>query len=133
MPDVRLDTTRWVESVCEVAPGAVVQRLLVPGMAVGVIIDRRCVADGVEVMRSVISETPECVQRRCGGGVLTRDCRGCRTPSLGGITLASQCGKASLSRGKLRIPRRPTLLLFLNNSYDRSRARVRALGRYSPI
>ena len=51
MPDARLDTTRRVESVCEVPPGAGVLRLLVPGMAVGVFIDRRCVADGVEVTR----------------------------------------------------------------------------------
>jgi hypothetical protein len=49
MPDARLDTTRRVDSVCEVPPGAGVLRLLVPGMAVGVIIDRRCVADAVAV------------------------------------------------------------------------------------
>jgi hypothetical protein len=49
MPDARLDTTRCVESVCEVPPGAGVLRLLVPGMAVGVIIDRHCVVDGVTV------------------------------------------------------------------------------------
>ena len=46
---VGLDTTRHVESVCMVPLGAGVLRLLVPGVAVGVIIDRRCVADGVEV------------------------------------------------------------------------------------
>jgi hypothetical protein len=34
-------------------------RLLVPGVAVGVIIDSRCVADGVEVTRCVISATRE--------------------------------------------------------------------------
>jgi len=51
MPDARLDTTRRVESVCEVPPGAGVLRLLIPGIAVGVIIDRRCVADGVTVTR----------------------------------------------------------------------------------
>jgi hypothetical protein len=51
MPDARLDTTRRVESVCEVPLGAGVLRLLVPGMVVGVIIDRRCVADGVTVTR----------------------------------------------------------------------------------
>jgi hypothetical protein len=49
MPDARLDITRRVESVCEVPLGAGVLRLLVPGMAVGVIIDRRCGADGVTV------------------------------------------------------------------------------------
>jgi hypothetical protein len=59
MLDTRLDTTRCVESVCEVPPGAGVLRQLVPGMAVGVIIDHRCVADGVTVTRSVISATPE--------------------------------------------------------------------------
>jgi len=47
MPDAGLDTTRWVE----VPPGADVLRLLVPGVAVGVFVDRRCVADGVEVTR----------------------------------------------------------------------------------
>jgi len=51
MPDAGLDTTRRVQSVCMVPLGAGVLRLLVPGMAVGVIIDRRCVADGVEVTR----------------------------------------------------------------------------------
>jgi hypothetical protein len=39
--------------------GAGVLRHLVPGVAVGVIIDRRCVADGVEVTRCVISATRE--------------------------------------------------------------------------
>jgi hypothetical protein len=58
---------------------------------------------------------------------------------LRGIPLASRYGNASLSRGKLRIPRRPTLLLILtirktsNISYDRRRDRVRALGRHHPI
>jgi hypothetical protein len=49
IPDARLDATRCVESECEVPPGAGVLRLHVPGMAVGVIIDRHCVADGVTV------------------------------------------------------------------------------------
>jgi hypothetical protein len=49
MSDARLDTTRCVESVCEVPPGAGVLRLLVPGMAGGVISVHRCVADGVTV------------------------------------------------------------------------------------
>ena len=49
LPDAGLDTTRRVESVCEVPPGAGVLRLLVPGVAVGVFVDRRCVADGLEV------------------------------------------------------------------------------------
>jgi hypothetical protein len=48
MPDAELDTTRRVESVCIVPLGGGVSRLLVPGVAVGVIIDRRCVVDGVE-------------------------------------------------------------------------------------
>jgi len=47
MPNAGLDTTRHIE----VPPGAVVLRLLVTGMAVGVFIDRRWVADGVEVTR----------------------------------------------------------------------------------
>jgi hypothetical protein len=46
MPDVGLDTTRRIE----VSPGAGVLRLPVPGAAVGVFIDRHCLADRVEVM-----------------------------------------------------------------------------------
>jgi len=45
MPNAGLDTTRHIE----IPPGAAVLRLLVTGVAVGVIIDRRCVADRVEV------------------------------------------------------------------------------------
>jgi hypothetical protein len=59
MPDAGLDTTRRIESVCVIPLRAGVLRLLAPGMAVGVIIDRRCVADGVEVTCSVISATRE--------------------------------------------------------------------------
>jgi len=59
MPDAGLDTTRRVKSVCMVPLGAGVLRLLVPGVAVGVIINSRCVADGVEVTRCVISATRE--------------------------------------------------------------------------
>jgi hypothetical protein len=47
MPDAGLDTTRRVE----VPPGAGVLRLHVPGVAVGVFIECRCVADEVEVTR----------------------------------------------------------------------------------
>jgi hypothetical protein len=49
MLDAGLDTTRHVESVCIVLLAAGVLQLLVPGVGVGVIIDRRCVADGVQV------------------------------------------------------------------------------------
>ena len=79
------------------------------------------------------------VQVRWGGGVLAFHCRGYRTPSLRGIPLASRYGNASLSRGKLRIPRRPTLVLILtisksrNISYDWRRDRAGALERYHPI
>jgi len=59
MPDVRQDTTRRVESACEVPPGPGVPRLLVPGVAVGLFIDRRRVADGVKVPHWVISAMPE--------------------------------------------------------------------------
>jgi hypothetical protein len=51
IPDARLDTTRRVESVCVVPPGAGVLRLFIPGMVVCVIIDRCCVAGGVTVTR----------------------------------------------------------------------------------
>ena len=46
-PNARLDTMRHVESGCEVPPSAGGLRLLVPSMAVGVIIDLRCVLDRV--------------------------------------------------------------------------------------
>jgi hypothetical protein len=49
MSDARLDAMQRVESVYEVPPGAGVLQLLIPGMAYGVIIDYRCVADGVTV------------------------------------------------------------------------------------
>jgi len=57
IPDAGLDTTRRVESVCVVPLGAGVLRLLVPGVAVGVIIDSLSVADWVEITRCVISAT----------------------------------------------------------------------------
>jgi len=57
MPDAGLDTTRRVESVCEVPLGAGVLYLLVSGVAVGVIIDRHCVADGlISATRELFSE-----------------------------------------------------------------------------
>jgi len=59
MLDGWLDTTRYVESACQVPQGAGVLRLLAPGMAVGIIIDRHCVADGITVTRWVISAKPE--------------------------------------------------------------------------
>jgi len=59
MHDAGLETTRLVESVCIVPLGAGVLQLPVPGVAVGVIIDPRCVADEVEVTRWVISATRE--------------------------------------------------------------------------
>jgi len=73
------------------------------------------------------------VQQRWRGGVLTMDCRGYGTPSLRVIPLTSRCGKASPSRGKLKIPWRLTHLLFLTNSYKPSHGRVRSMGRHSPI
>jgi len=51
MPDAGLDTTRCIESVRVIPLAAGVLRLLVPGVAGGEIIDRRCVADGVEGTR----------------------------------------------------------------------------------
>jgi hypothetical protein len=48
MPDAGLDTKQLVESVCEVPPSAGVLQLLIPGMAVGVLIDDRSVADRVQ-------------------------------------------------------------------------------------
>ena len=51
MADAELDTTRRVEFFCMVPLGAGVLRLLEPGVAVGVIIDPRCVVDGAQVTR----------------------------------------------------------------------------------
>ena len=51
MPGAWLDTTRRVYSVIEVPPGAWGLRRLVPGVAVGVLIDGCCEADGVEATR----------------------------------------------------------------------------------
>jgi hypothetical protein len=51
MPDAGLDKTRRVESVWVIPLGAGVLRLLVRSVAVGVIIGRHCVPDGVEVTR----------------------------------------------------------------------------------
>jgi hypothetical protein len=52
-----LKQMRRLESVFVVPLGASVLWLLVPGMVVGLIIDRGCVADEVEVTRSVLSAT----------------------------------------------------------------------------
>jgi len=49
MPDGGLNATRRVGSVCEVPLGAGALRLLLPGLRVGVLIDRCCVVNGVEV------------------------------------------------------------------------------------
>jgi hypothetical protein len=59
LPDVGLDTTQRVESVRGIPLGASVLRLLVPSVAVGEIVDRGCVADGVEVTHCVIYATRE--------------------------------------------------------------------------
>jgi len=59
MLDAGLDMTPRIKSVCVIPLGSGAVRLLVPGVAVRVIIDRRCVADGVEVTRWVISATRE--------------------------------------------------------------------------
>jgi hypothetical protein len=59
IPDAGLNTMQCIKSVCVIVLGAGVLRLLVPGMSVGVIIDYRCVADGVEVTHSRISATRE--------------------------------------------------------------------------
>ena len=57
MQDAGLDTMRHVVCVCEVPRCAGVLRLLLPGVAVGVIIDRRCIADGVvSATRELFSE-----------------------------------------------------------------------------
>ena len=52
MPDAGLDTAGLETARCvEVTPDAGVLRLLVPGVAVGVFINRCCVVDRVELTR----------------------------------------------------------------------------------
>jgi len=51
-----------IQSASEVPPGAGVSQLPVPGLTVGVLIDRRWVADGVDVTRCVISARPELIR-----------------------------------------------------------------------
>jgi hypothetical protein len=51
MPGAGRYTKQRVESVCVIQLGADVLQLRVPGGAVGVIIDRPCAADRVEVTR----------------------------------------------------------------------------------
>jgi len=60
MLDAGLDTTRRFE----VPPGAGVLRLLVPGVAVGVFIDRRCVAEGGKSHALIDICNARIVQRR---------------------------------------------------------------------
>ena len=59
MRNAGFDTTLFVESVCVIPLGAGVLRLIVSGVAVGVIIHRSCVVDGAEVTHSVLSATRE--------------------------------------------------------------------------
>jgi hypothetical protein len=49
MPDAALDTTLLLDSVFMVPQGGGVLKQLVPGVAVGVIIDCHCVTEWVEV------------------------------------------------------------------------------------
>jgi hypothetical protein len=57
MPDVGLDTMRRVESVCVLPVGTGMLRLHVHGVAVVLIINHRCEADGVKVTCWSISTT----------------------------------------------------------------------------
>jgi len=59
MLDAGLNTTRRVESVCEVSPSAGGLRLGVPCITVGVLIERHCVAEEVEATLWVVSSTRE--------------------------------------------------------------------------
>ena len=59
MLNTGLNTRRCAESVCEVPTSGGVLPLLVPGVTVGVCIDRCCVANRVKDMYSVLSATRE--------------------------------------------------------------------------
>jgi hypothetical protein len=69
-----------------------------------------CSRWGESHLLSVISNVI-ILQQRWGGGVLTLDCSGNRTPALIGIPFASQYRNASLDRRMLWIPPRPMHLL----------------------
>jgi len=139
MPDAELDTTRHVESVCVILLVAGVLGLVVPSVEVGVIIDRRCVVDGMEVRRWVISVTRELFSEDEGGEFWPWIVEATELPPWEEFLSPASYRNASLSRGKLRIPCRPTGLLILtisktsNISYDRRRDRVRAMGRHHLI
>lgn len=59
MWDTRPDIAQLVESGREVPPSDGMLRLLVLEIAVGVIIESRCVADGLDVTRRMISAMPQ--------------------------------------------------------------------------
>jgi len=123
MLDAGLDTQGQVESVCEVLLGAGV---LVPSAAVGVFIDRHCVLDWVEVMGWVISATRELFSEGEGVQFWPWIVEATKLPPWEEC-LSPAGGKTRLLEGgKLRIPRRPMLWLFLNIWYHRSRVRMRA-------
>jgi hypothetical protein len=101
MPDAGLDTMLRVECFFMVPLAARVLGMLVPSVAVGVIIHRRCIADGVEVTRCVLSAMRELFSEDEGGGHLTLDIIAYGIPSLRGILLAIVYGNASQRRRKL--------------------------------
>jgi len=57
MPDVELYTMQDDEAVCDLPPGIGVLMLLACGKSGGVIIDRGCIVDRMEVTYCVISAT----------------------------------------------------------------------------
>ena len=139
MLDGWLDTTRYVESACQVPQGAGVLRLLAPGMAVGIIIDRHCVADGITVTRWVISAKPELFSDDEGVESWPWVVEGTEVPPW--VESLSPAGTETrlLPAGSSEFPEGPPLYQFWhfskisNISYDWSRIRMRSLGRHCPI
>jgi len=133
VPDAWQDSTWRIESDCEVHPVAGVLRLLVLGVVVGVCIECRCGADRVEVTLWAVTAMPEFFSKDEGVEFWPWIVEATEFPTGEVSLLPAGAGKASLSRGNLRIPQRSTLVLCLDNSYNRSHVRVTAVGRHSPI
>jgi len=112
MPDAGVDTTWRVESVCMVLLGAGVLRLLVPGVEVGVIIDRRCVADGVEVTRWVLSATRESFSEDGGVEFWPRIVEGTKLPPWEEFLLAAGTETRRLAGGSWEFPEDPRFCWF---------------------
>jgi hypothetical protein len=134
MPKKGLNTMGCIESRCEIPPGAGEPRI-----AVGVFIDHRCVADGVELTHWVISATWEFFSKDNAVvfGPWIADAMELspweESLSPAGTEMQLWAG------GSWKISQTPIRLLSMviskacNISYDWSRVRVRPLGMHHSI